>query len=77
LSAGCPRCFLIESILLGRPTLSIQIGLNRENPFIFDRRGISRSILSEPELRERLRSIVAGGERITYPFEVIRNPVGG
>ncbi len=75
LVCGMWSMFLIESVILGRPTLSIQIGLNRENPFIFDRRNILKSIRTERELRDRLREIIIDREKPEYSFEVIRNPV--
>jgi hypothetical protein len=75
LVCGMSSMFLIESVILGKPTLSILIGLNRENPFILDRRGIMRSILTESDLHEQLHRIIVDGVRQECRFDVIRNPV--
>ena len=72
---GMSSMFLIESVVIGRPTMSIQIGLKRENPFILDRRGILKSVLSEDELCNQLRRIIICGESEKPGFDVISNPV--
>jgi hypothetical protein len=51
---------LLEAAILDRPFISVQIGLKRENPLIFARRGLARSILTEVELEESLRGILKG-----------------
>jgi hypothetical protein len=75
LVCGMSSMFLIESVILCRPTLSIQIGLNRENSFILDRRGIMKSILTETELQEQLHRTIIDGVQQEHRFDVIRNPV--
>ena len=67
--------FLIESVIMGRTTLSILIGLTGESPFVLDRRGNVKSIVTEAELLERLTQIIRGGERPASAFEVIHDPV--
>lgn len=75
LVCGMSSMFLIESVILGRPVLSIQIGLRREDPFVLARRGITQSIATQEELETRLRNIIVHGEAAIATFEVIRNPV--
>jgi predicted glycosyltransferase len=75
LVCGMSSMFLIESAILGRPVLSIQIGLCRENPFVLDRRNILKSILTEAELHAQVRKLLLGGQSAAYSFDIIRNPV--
>lgn len=75
LVCGMSSMFLIEAAILGRPILSIQIGLCRETPFVLDRRNILKCILTETELRERLRAHLVTGQPNEYSFDIIGNPV--
>ena len=75
LICGMSSMFLIESVLLGKPVISVQIGLNKENPFILDRRGILKSILDKKMLLNQLRSIIIENEIPHYNFDVIKTPV--
>jgi hypothetical protein len=61
---------LLEAAILGSPFISVQIGLKRENPLIFDRIGLARSILTEAELEKTLREILKGKQTNTpkLPF---------
>lgn len=58
---GMSSMFLIESLILGRPTVSVQIGLKRTNPFIFDRIGKLKSILDRDALFHQIRDFVLYG----------------
>lgn len=58
LICGMSSMLLLESILLGKPTISIQIGLIRENPFILDQKGVLKSILGHQDLDKSLRDII-------------------
>jgi hypothetical protein len=60
---GMFSMLLLEAAILERPFISVQIGLKRENPLIFDRMGLVRSILTEQELEETLRGILSGKNR--------------
>jgi hypothetical protein len=60
---GMFSMLLLEAAILQRRFISVQIGLKRENPLIFDRMGIVRSILTEKELEETLRGILSGTNR--------------
>lgn len=58
LLCGMSSMLLLESILLRRPTISVQIGLKRDNPFILDKKGILKSILQQDELKKCLNRII-------------------
>jgi len=75
LICGMSSMFLIESILLGKPIMSIQIGLKSKNPFILSRRKIVKTILDRKTLLKELESTLVKGESRLYNFEVIKNPV--
>lgn len=62
LVCGMSSMFLLESIICGRSVVSIEIGLKRENPFILDRTGHCRSILSEEELQKKLLQVYSSSE---------------
>lgn len=57
LICGMSSMFLLESIICGKQVLSIAIGLKGENPFVLDRMGQCKSILSEEELVDKLKQI--------------------
>jgi len=63
---GMFSMLLLEAAILERRFISVQIGLKRENPLIFDRMGLIRSILTEQELEETLRGIL-GEENREFP----------
>jgi len=69
---GMFSMLLLEAAILERRFISVQIGLKRENPLIFDRMGLVRSILTEKELEETLRGILSGNNRefpnLTFEF---------
>jgi len=61
---------LLEAAILGTRFISVQIGLKRENPLIFDRLGLARSILTEAELEKTLHEILTGSysSNLELPF---------
>lgn len=75
--AGMSSMFLIEALILGKPVLSILIGMNkeRENPFILSRRGITKSVKKRDELVSGLHEIIIEGKKEKNKFDFIRNPV--
>jgi len=75
LICGMSSMFLIESVILGRPVISILIGLKRENPFVLDRIGVLKSILDRDELRDKIKSAILENSLPACSFEFIRNPV--
>lgn len=60
---GIFSMILLEAAILDRRFISVQIGLKRENPLVFDRMGLVRSILTEQELEQTLRGILNGKNR--------------
>lgn len=55
---GMSSMFLLEALICNKDILSIEIGLQRENPFVLDRLGISKSILKEEELFQKLEKLL-------------------
>lgn len=55
LVCGMSSMFLLEAVICGKQVLSIMIGLKRENPFVLDKIGQCKSILSEAKLQEKIR----------------------
>jgi hypothetical protein len=73
---GMSSMFLIESIILDKPVISILIGLQRENPFVFDRRSILKSILNRNDLIQKLKTMILDNEDTAKcNFEFITNPI--
>lgn len=75
LVCGMSSMFLLESAILGRSVMSIQIGLKRENPFVLDRIGVLKSMLDRDELRDKIKSAILENSLPACSFEFIRNPV--
>jgi hypothetical protein len=73
LICGMSSMFLIEAAVLGKPILSIQIGLKRENPFILDRIGVLQSILDEKNLKNSLKDLIIDKHIPAIGFDVIMN----
>lgn len=73
LVCGMSSMFLLESMICQKPVLSIEIGLKRDNPFILDRIGYCKSILSEEELQKKLGQIFCssqnGSNKTTQAYE--------
>ena len=63
---------LLEAAILETHFISVQIGLKKENPLVFDRMGLTRSILTDGELEETLRGIMngkgQGGPDLNFEF---------
>jgi len=62
---GMSSMVLLEALMIGRRVISYMPGLNRENPFILDKKGILKTITNEKELKIQLN----GG------FEFIPNSI--
>ncbi|MFH0969686.1 MAG: hypothetical protein V1804_04215 [Patescibacteria group bacterium] len=73
LVCGMVSMFLIESVLLNKKTLSIQIGLKKENPFILDRRNILKSVVKKKELKTRLENLIKNNKSKKYNFKLVEN----
>jgi len=75
LICGMSSMFLMESVILGKPILSIQIGLCRENPFVLDRMGIVQSILNSESLVNAFNEILLHNRFPRHEFSVLTNSV--
>jgi len=75
LIVGMSSMFLIEASILGKEVLSIQTGLCRENPFILDRIGKIKSVLSKSLIKHELKKTLKHREGLYYNFKVVENPV--
>lgn len=75
LVCGMSSMFLIESVILKKPTISVLTGLKRENPFILDRRGVMRSITDRETLLEYLKQIIIYNNFVTCQFDIIKDSV--
>lgn len=72
---GMASMFLVESAIVGKTILSIQIGLKRKDPFILSRQGAIKSITKKELLIKTLRAIIVDGKVPKSRFKVIPNPV--
>jgi UDP-N-acetylglucosamine 2-epimerase len=75
LVCGMSSMMLIEAAIIGKPVLSMMMGLKRENPFVLDRRGIIRSARTDEEVEKLLYRALLGEPEGLGKFEVIQNPV--
>jgi hypothetical protein len=75
LICGMSSMFLIEAVVIGKPVISITIGLNRENPFVLDRIGVLKSVHCTEELQEKLRLIMINNTFVRPELNLIKNPV--
>ena len=75
LVCGMSSMFLIEAVVVGKPVLSVVIGLNRENPFILDRIGLLKSVLTKEELEDGLKSVMVYNTFARPLFGFIENPI--
>ena len=71
LVCGMSSMFLLEAAIAGKQILSIQIGLKRDNPFVLDKTGLSKSVLSPNELDNVLKRIIVDNvrDKINFQFE--------
>ncbi|MBP2033804.1 hypothetical protein J2Z42_002511 [Clostridium algifaecis] len=76
LICGMSSMFLIEAAIIGKPIVSMQMGLKRENPFILDKKGILKSVLSEEDLKKRLKNILVEHKIENGSFKVEKGAVG-
>lgn len=68
LVCGMTSMVLLESVLLGVPILSVQIGLKTKSPFILDRLGITKSVQNQDSLREFLESAIRENRMPVFHF---------
>ncbi len=71
LICGMSSMLLLEAVLLGKPVLSIQIGLQKEDPFVLSRRNILPSILQAEQLPGQLKHFIQDhSQRINWQVEL-------
>ena len=70
LVCGMSSMVLVEAVILGLPVMSVQIGLNRENPFILSQKGILPSVLEKSDLKQKLAGYMTGESAVAPSFEV-------
>lgn len=75
LVCGMSSMMLIEAAIVGKPIISVLIGLKKENPFVLDRRGVIRSVLSESDLDKSLNKAILEDSLTLNCFKFERNPV--
>lgn len=75
LICGMSSMFLIESAVLEKSIISIQIGLNRENPFILDQMGIVKSILNRKDLEKKIQRVILKNEKEKSKFEIQKGAI--
>ena len=73
---GMYSMMLLESLLLKKPLMSVQIGLTRENPFILARKGAIKTILNKDELVHEFRKVLmTGGNTLSGGFLFVEHPI--
>ncbi|NFG60641.1 hypothetical protein [Clostridium sp. CMCC3677] len=75
LICGMSSMFLIESAVLGKSIISMQMGLNRDNPFILDKIGAVKSILYTKELEEKIEKFVMNDKNEGYEFNIQKGAI--
>jgi len=75
LVCGMSSMFLIESVIIGKPVISILIGLSIENPLILDKRNIVKSCTSKEMLLSQLKSAVIERSLTIGKFDFLENSV--
>ncbi len=75
LVCGMVSMFLLETMILGKPVISMQIGLNKKNSFVLDQLGILKSIMDQNLLTKTLKTIIVDGVFGEKSFNVVKTPV--
>lgn len=71
---GMSSMYLIESVLLGKPTIPIQLNLKKKDPFVLSRRQITQTVVDQPTLRQTLDKFLTNKTKMNQ-FKVITNPI--
>lgn len=58
---GMSSMLLLEAAVCGRPIISVQIGLARENPLILARKGLMETVTQKEQLWHTMEKIFSGG----------------
>ncbi len=74
LVCGMTSMFLLESVLLGKQILSIQIGLRKKDPFILSRRGFVKTVLTRQNLIQKLQQVIFDKSSVC-DFDIFKNSI--
>ncbi|NJD03362.1 MAG: hypothetical protein FIA99_12395 [Ruminiclostridium sp.] len=66
---GLSSMLLIEAMIIGKPILSIQIGLSKTDPFVFSRKGITSTVLDRGSLYGQLRDLLVLGTPQNHSYK--------
>lgn len=72
---GMASMALLEAALLKKNVISIQIGLEQENPFILDILGVLKSIKNQRDLVLALKSVLVDKNRVKCDFDFVSNAI--
>ena len=72
---GMSSMALIEAVILKKDVISIQIGLNKENPFILDVLGILKSIENYSDLYDKFKSVLIDKKSVQCDFKFVQNSI--
>jgi len=75
LICGMSSMFLIEGAVLGKSIISMQMGLNRDNPFVLDQIGIMKSVLYRRELEDKIERSILKNETEKCKFEIQKGAI--
>jgi len=74
---GMSSMFLLEAMVLHKPVISIQIGLNRDDPFMPARRGLTRTVTKQESLADTLISALTRPSEYVYDLPLIPHAAEG
>jgi len=72
---GMGSTLLVEAFLLGKPVLSVYIGLKKDYPSVFDKVGMMKSIHSQAALDSRFCNLIENKVTSKYNNEAIKKPI--
>lgn len=70
LVCGMSSMLLLESIIMQKPTISIQIGLKQENPLVLARRGIIKTVLGQDQLINILHRTLVEKDNYSVDWQI-------
>jgi hypothetical protein len=75
LICGMSSMALLEAIILKKNVVSIQIGLDKESPFILDILGILKSIKNNCDLYDKIKSVLIDKKSVQCDFKFVQNSI--
>lgn len=70
LICGMSSMFLIEGAVLEKSIISMQMGLNRDNPFVLDQIAVVKSVLDRKELEDKIKRSILKNEAEKCKYEI-------